>query len=304
LVRLGHSVHVLDDLSTGRIEALPAGAQFFRGDVSDKELLTAAIQGVDGCFHLAARVPSDPSAPDQGGHAVNLDGALAVFDAATRARSRPVPVVYASSCAVYGDNPDLPLEETSNTRPVSPYGADKLACEHHALVAWLQRGVPTCGLRIFDAYGPGQNPASAYASIIQAAGESARLGRRHRIAAPADVQRDFVFIDDVVRCLLLAMGRLRSGGVVYNVCTGRPTSLWAAARLVAETLALATDIEFLLPGGRRSGSVVGDPAEARATLGFEACTGLAEGIARTFGQTSQRKQARTAARDYLLGVPA
>ena len=123
---------------------------------------------IDGCFHLAAIASVERSNLDWiGTHRTNLTGAITVFDAARRAKAAgSVPVVYASSAAVYGDNANIPLAETEAGKPLSAYGADKLGCEQHAFVAGKVHGLPTCGLRFFNAYGPRQDPASPYSGVI------------------------------------------------------------------------------------------------------------------------------------------
>lgn len=152
LLAQGDEVMVLDDLSTGRIENLPAGVTFAEGDVADPAAVAEAMTGVDGCFHLAAVASVERSMTDWlQTHRTNLTGTISVLDAARRAkRSGPVPVVYASSAAVYGDNGRLPLGEDEGPRPLSAYGADKLGSESHAAVAARVHGMPTTCLRLFN----------------------------------------------------------------------------------------------------------------------------------------------------------
>jgi len=180
LIRRGHLVRILDDLSTGQLSNVPIGTEVIRGDVADPETVAKVMQGTDGCFHLAAIASVERGNLDWlGTHRTNLTGAIAVFDAAGRtSRSGPVPVVYASSAAVYGDNPATPLGEEAATRPLSAYGADKLGCELHAFVAGKVHGVPTCGLRFFNVYGPRQDPRSPYSGVISIFCERLRAGRR------------------------------------------------------------------------------------------------------------------------------
>jgi UDP-glucose 4-epimerase len=160
LVRQGHRVRVLDDLSTGRTHNLAPEAELMIGDVADAAIVTLAMKGVTGCFHLAA---APPEADDLAAHRTSLTGTLTVFEAA---RGRAVPVVYASSAAVYGDSADQRLSEMAPTKPLSAYGADKLGCELHARIAATTHGVPNAGLRLFNVYGPRQDPASPTAGVI------------------------------------------------------------------------------------------------------------------------------------------
>ena len=158
LLARGDTVRILDDLSTGKRHDVLAGAELRVGDVADRDEVARALTGVDGCFHLAAVASVERCTQDWlGSHRTNLTGTVTVFDAARSAGPSPLPVVYASSAAVYGDNPHVPLSETATTRPLSAYGADKLACEFHAQVAWGVHRVPNLGLRFFNVYGPRQD---------------------------------------------------------------------------------------------------------------------------------------------------
>ncbi len=133
LLARGDAVRVLDDLSTGRRENLPPNAMLIEGDVADPIAMRAALESVAGCFHLAAIASVERGVTDWlGTHRANLTGAITVFDAA---RTMRVPVVYASSAAVYGDAATVPIAEASERRPLSAYGADKLGCELHGRVA-------------------------------------------------------------------------------------------------------------------------------------------------------------------------
>src|ERR1700742_2615706 len=111
LIAAGHTVRVLDDLSTGHRHNLPNGAELLVGDVADAALVDRALEGVDGCFHLAAIASVEKGVTDWlGTHRANLTGAITVFDAIRRQGTR-IPVVYASSAAVYGDAKTIPITE-------------------------------------------------------------------------------------------------------------------------------------------------------------------------------------------------
>src|SRR5262249_54431964 len=145
-------------------ENLPPGAMLIEGDVADPAVVQAAMEGVAGCFHLAAIASVERGVRDWlGTHRANLTGAITVFDAARPTRT---PVVYASSAAVYGDVATVPISEEAHCRPLSAYGADKLGCELHARVASHVHGIPTVGLRFFNVYGPRQDPRSPYSGVI------------------------------------------------------------------------------------------------------------------------------------------
>jgi UDP-glucose 4-epimerase len=186
-----------------------------------------AMHGADGCFHLAAVASVELGNRDWlGTHRTNLTGTITMFDAARRAQDRgPIPVVYASSAAVYGNNPNVPLEESADKMPRSAYGADKLGCEQHALVAGLIHHVPTCGLRFFNVYGTRQDPSSPYSGVISIFCKRLKAGDPIVIYSNGSQTRDFIHVSDVVRSLTSAMKCASIESPIYNVCTGKPTTI-------------------------------------------------------------------------------
>lgn len=285
LVARGDHVRIIDDLSTGKRENAPSGAELIVGDVADAALVRRAMEGVDACFHLAAIASVQRSVEDWlGAHKANLTGTISVFDAAAKAAPAPRPVVYASSAAVYGDNSDVPLMETAATRPLTAYGADKLGCELHGRVAWHVHGIPNTGLRFFNVFGPRQDPKSPYSGVIAIFAE--RIAAQRPIMVHGDGQqvRDFVYVGDVVRHLLAAMDDHPPQARVFNVCTGRPTNLLQ----LAETLAhIAGKIPDISHGPARPGDIrvsIGNPDAARAALGVSANTTLEAGLRSTLAE--------------------
>jgi UDP-glucose 4-epimerase len=289
LTSAGHHVRILDDLSTGHRHNLPAQAELIVGDVADRAAVGRAMNGVDGCFHLAAIASVERSTHDWlGAHRTNLTGAIAVFDAA---RASHVPVVYASSAAVYGDSPSVPLSEAAQARPLSSYGADKLGCELHGRVAQHVHRVPTTGLRFFNVYGPRQDPKSPYSGVISIFCD--RLLQRRPIVIHGDGEqvRDFVFVGDVVRALQAAMAHRPIEPAVFNVCSGQAISIKALVQAVGAALDLPAHIEF---GAARVGDIrasVGDPTMAAATLGFATTTDLRDGLRATIAHLQRVRAA-------------
>ena len=289
LIARGDRVRVLDDLSTGSVENLPAGAALHRGDVGNPEDVRIAMDGVAGCFHLAAIASVERSTNDWfGTHRTNLSGTIAVLDAARRCRREaPIPVVYASSAAVYGDNSDVPLRETARPQPLSPYGVDKYASELHATIASEIFDVPTVGLRFFNVYGPRQDPRSPYSGVISIFCD--RLSRR----APIDIfgdgsqTRDFVFVNDVVKALLAAMDRAPACGGVFNVCSARAVSILNLAHLIATLCDCKADIRFLPPRPGEIAHSVGDRTLARTQLVLPEPVLLQSGLAATLSWGSR-----------------
>lgn len=280
LLAAGHDARVLDDLSTGKRENLPAGVPVTVGNVADAAAVEAAMAGMDGCFHLAAVASVDRSREAWlETHHANLSGTVAVFDAARRANPKgPIPVVYASSAAVYGDNPNMPLTEAAETRPLSAYGADKLGCELHARVADGVHGVPATGFRFFNVFGPRQDPKSPYSGVISIF--AGRIVKEQPITINGDGEqvRDFVYVKDLVRYLTAAMDNPRPGAPVFNVCTGIPTSVNRLAEVLAELSGHPLDRSY---GPARPGDIrvsIGDPARLVAAFGMACETPLEDGL--------------------------
>lgn len=280
LVRLGNQVVVLDDLSSGRRDRLPPGVPLIEADVGSSDAVEAAMADVDGCFHLAA-VASVPRTIEDWAHAhrTNLGGTVNVLSAARRpARGKPCPVVYASSAAVYGDPAIVPIDEAAPTRPLSPYGLDKLTGEYHAALMHDFAGVPSTGLRFFNVYGPRQDPSSPYSGVISRFVERAAIGQPLVIFGDGKQVRDFVHVEDVVEHLTAALVTGGKGARVFNVCTGRIVSIREVAELVVRVTGSGAAIEHREP---RAGDIrvsVGKPRRAIEALGAIATVSLETGL--------------------------
>ena len=201
-----------------------------------------------------------------------------------RREPRPVPVVYASSAAVYGDCARLPITEDATKRPLSAYGADKYACELHAAVASHVHAVPTVGLRFFNVYGPRQDPRSPYSGVISIFCERLRGGAPIEIFGDGRQTRDFIAVADVVAALRAAMARcppdapMSPDARVFNVCTGIATSVTELAHTIATLTGVPADIRH---APSRAGEIrhsVGSPDLARQALGLARPVALADGL--------------------------
>ncbi len=284
LLKSGHDVVVLDDLSTGYRENLDPRAELIVGDVCDAALVRDLMADVNGCFHLAAVASVELSNKAwKRTHEINLSAAINVFDAARATENRAaVPVVYASSAAVYGDNASVPLNELETVRPLTAYGADKLGCELHGRVASLVHGVPNAGFRFFNVFGPRQDPSSPYSGVISIFVD--RISRGETVTAFGDGEqcRDFVYVADVVDALMKGMNWLNGMGSacanVFNVCTGKITSINQLAKTIAGVMGRELDLNH---GPARTGDIrlsLGDPNKAARKLDFRAKTELGQGL--------------------------
>lgn len=283
LVARGDAVRVLDDLSNGAAAALPPGVEFIQGDIADPAVVRRAMEDVAGCFHLAG-FASVPQSQRQwlNAHRVNLTGTVNVLDASHRERpSNPVPVVYASSAAIYGDHENTLLAERLPARPISSYGADNVGAELHARIARAVHGVPAIGMRLFNVYGPSQSPQGTYASAVTVFCDALRNRRPITVFGDGLQTRDFVHIDDAVDALLAAMEHLPLVPEVLNVATGRGVTILGLIAEIATQCGIEAKLAFAPARLGDARFVVGDPARAQDYLGFRAATDLESGIAAT-----------------------
>ncbi|MDE2197835.1 MAG: NAD-dependent epimerase/dehydratase family protein [Rhodospirillales bacterium] len=279
LLAAGHRVRVIDDLSTGKRSNLDPRAELVIGDVADAALVSRAMAGAMGCFHLAAIASVARGNEDWvGTHTTNLGGSIAVLDAA-RAHGR-LPVVYASSAAVYGDQGETRLHEGLTPAPLSAYGADKLGSELHARVAFHVHGVPTLGLRFFNVFGPRQDPHSPYSGVISIFTARIRARRSLTVFGDGKQSRDFVHVGDVVAHLLAGMQRLhaRPEPLVLNVCSGRAVTILDLADLLAGLLRWTPAVVFANPREGDIRSSLGSPSAARLALRMAPARPLADGL--------------------------
>jgi len=218
------SVRVLDDLSGGEVTTLAGlDVEFQQGSITDPAAVAAALEGVDIVFHLAAFVSVPASVADPAACArLNVQGMLTVLEAAERAGVQRF--VFASSAAVYGDDPVVPKVETMPPQPRSPYALTKLDGEFYCEL-WARRGqMSTACARFFNVFGPRQRPDSAYAAAVPRFITRAVAGEPLVIYGDGGQTRDFIYVGDIVDGLLHLARRTDLGGV-FNLGYGIPTSI-------------------------------------------------------------------------------
>jgi UDP-glucose 4-epimerase len=282
LVKKGIQVVVLDDFSTGKKENLSSvidSIGLVEGSVTDAESVKRAAEGADVIFHLAAVASVQKSIEEPlVTHDVNTRGTLAVFDAA---RALDISkVVYVSSCTVYGMLPELPKRETSPCCPASPYGLHKMIGEGYAKLYHELHGLSSTGLRFFNVFGPRQDASSPYSGVISIFHD--RLSKRQPITIFGDGEttRDFVYVDDVVAALITA-AQPQAGGTgadVYNIGTGKETSLRAVVKAFESALGTAAEVTY---APERQGDIkhsVADITKAKNELGWSPEVSFEEGI--------------------------
>lgn len=283
LLREGHTVLALDDLTAGDPRRLAPEVLLTRGDVRDVPKLWSLLQGVDCVYHLAARVrvPESIHYPSDY-NAVNVGGTVAVMEAMRDTRVRRV--VFASSGALYGEQEQQPVREGQAPNPDSPYGVSKIAAEYYVSTLGALYDIETVSLRIFNAYGPGQDLPPSYPPVIPQLLRQALDGGSLVIFAQGTQTRDFVFLDDVLDALVAAATATDVNRAVINIGSGQEMSINELASLVARVTGKETNL--LRSPGHPAGvsRMVADVSLARELLGWNPRTGLEEGLRRTVEQ--------------------
>ena len=281
LVQEGHRVRVLDNLSSGsqrNLEDIANDVEFVDGDIRDAACVRRVARNVEVIFHEAAEpsVPrsiADPAAT----FGINVGGTLNVLEAARDRDCRRV--VFATTCAIYGDSPQLPKVESQPPVPLSPYAMSKLTGEHLCAMFSRLYGLETVGLRYFNVFGPRQDPTSAYAAAIPLFLEAMMAGGRPQVFGDGEQSRDFVAVDDVVRANLLASHVGGISGRVFNIATGHSRTINQVLATLRDVTGSHSAAEYL---PARSGDIrhsMADISLARTLLGFEAAISLQDGIA-------------------------
>jgi len=285
LLRLGHEVRGVDNLSTGRMsnlaDVLPE-LQFVEGDLQDAPLMQDLCSGVDLIFHEGA-LPSVPKsiADPRASHLSNVEGTLSLLLAA---REQGVQrVVYAASSSAYGESDTLPKHEAMPTAPISPYAVQKLSGELYMQSFAQVYGMETVCLRYFNVFGPFQAADSPYSGVLAKFITNMLTGRPVTIFGDGSQSRDFTYIDNVVQANLLAGSATarKVSGKVYNVACGKRYSLLETHRILRELLNCK---EAPLFGPTRPGDILhslADIRKAKQDLGYEPTVDFTEGLRRT-----------------------
>jgi nucleoside-diphosphate-sugar epimerase len=295
LVRLGHSVRIVDDFSTGNVanlETISSDITLIEGDIRDSATMQRACKGVQFVLHEAAlpSVQRSVEDPDTTSH-VNINGLLNVLICARDAGVRRL--VFASSSSVYGETRELPKHEGLTTIPLSPYALSKLTGEHFCRLFYELYGFETFALRYFNVYGPRQNPDSRYAAVIPRFIQSMLAGIPPTVYGDGTQTRDFTFVDDVVSANLACCNAPASAaGRVYNIAGGNRTSILELLELLGGILSRDVQPEFgEVPAGHVHDSEA-DPSRALEALGWSCEVPLADGLQQTvdwFKQTGSEK---------------
>lgn len=279
MVEMGHGVRVLDDLSAGSDKGLDSRVVLARGDVRDIPKLWGLLRGVDCVYHLAARVsvPESILYPVEY-NLVNVGGTVSLMTAMRDAGVRRV--ILASSGAAYGEQAHQPVAETATMLPTSPYAVSKLAAEYYVRSIGALWGIESVVLRIFNAYGPGQQLPPSHAPVIPRLLKQALSGGSLVIFGNGKQSRDFVFVDDVVRALASALTAENLDRAIINIGSGVGTTMDELVDEIENLVALPVHRLYNddeAPGVSR---LVADISLAERSLGWSPQVPLRVGLAR------------------------
>lgn len=283
LVKKGHEVLVLDNLLSGKLENIAHLVDrenfiFIQGSITDLPLLKDLFSDVDGIFHEAAiaSVPfsvRDPLATNE----VNVTGTLHVAVAARDCGVKKI--VFASSSAIYGDDPTFPKREDMTPKPISPYAVSKLAGEYYLSNFSDLYGLKTVSLRYFNIFGPRQDPNSEYAAVIPKFITRILHHQSPHIYGDGTQTRDFAYVKDVVQANVKAMEH--DAGGVFNIAYGQRVNLKELAAMMREITGIPIPVLHEPP---RQGDIRDSFAaieRARSGFGYEPAYTVKKGLDET-----------------------
>ena len=297
LVRRGHGVVVLDDLSAGKEDNLAevrSKITFMKGSINDIEAVQKAMVQADYVIHLAARtsVPRSVKDPIETNR-VNVDGTLNVLVAARDNKVKRV--VFAASSSAYGDTPTLPKSEHMQPVPISPYGVSKYVGELYAQTFGRCYGLENVCLRYFNIFGPRQDPDSPYSGVLSRFSAAFLDSTPPVVFGDGEQTRDFTYVDNAVLANILACEAPSASGRTFNVGTGHAVSLNQVLQMLqkASGKTLETKYEPSREGDIRDS--LADIRLAKEFLGYAPAVFFEEGLERTYAwyQAHHAKDAQT-----------
>ena len=289
LVEGGHHVRVLDDLSAGDQKRLDSRVVFTRGDTRDIPKLWTLLKGVDCVYHLAARVSVQESVlyPVEYNE-VNVGGTVSLMTAVRDARVKRV--VFTSSGAAYGEQEEQPVRETARLKPSSPYAVSKMAAEGYVLALGALWGIETVILRVFNAYGPGQNIPPMHAPVIPFFLKQTMGGGSLVVYGDGRQSRDFIYISDAVEAMVSAAKASDVDRMVLNVGSGREVTIKDLVQAIERTTGRSAHCLYNEAEGGGVSRLVADITLAREKLGLQPKVYLETGLRRILREDEHFKK--------------
>ncbi len=285
-------IFVLDDLFTGRLDAVPASDKvvFIHGSVTDATLVRGILSDVDYVFHLAARnIVLSATQPESDFH-TNVEGTVQLL---LNALSFPhiQRIVYTSTSSIYGNCKTLPIKENEYDISV-PYAASKMAAELMATAYHRLYGLPITCLRLSNVYGPGQDPANPYCGVVSKFMQAIYQDEPMVVFGDGTQTRDFTFVDDAIAAILMVGQSECAVGEIFNVGTGMETKINELANTVAQVTGKIHQPIGWLP--KRSIDTVYrrsiDAGKLRRALGWEPREALKDGLEKTWAWFQKSKE--------------
>lgn len=277
---LENEMFVVDNLFSGSLSNLGKSKDritFIKGDIRDKALMKDIVTKVEFVFHLAADVGNVRSIEDPFANMeVNVQGTLNLLEACLSSNINRF--VYSSSAAIYGEAKYLPIDEDHPLNPESPYAVSKLAAEKYAFAFYKVHGLPATCLRYFNVYGSRQE-SSEYGNVIPIFLKRISEGKPFTIFGDGNQTRDFVFVEDVVKANILAATQSQTIGGIFNVATGKQTSVNELANLVKQVVGKEVPIIHAKPRAGEVRHSLANIEKAKKFLGYNPEINLKEGLA-------------------------
>lgn len=284
LVRRGHSVVVLDDLSSGREDNLAEirnKITFIKGSITDIEVVRKVMHEAEYVLHLGARTSVPRSVKDPlDTNKINIEGTLNVLVAAKELKVKRV--VFAASSSAYGETPTLPKTEAMQPQPISPYGVTKYVGELYCQTFGRCYGLENVALRYFNIFGPRQDPSSQYSGVLSKFCTAFLEDVPPLVFGDGEQTRDFTYVDNAVQANLAACEAPNASGKVFNVGVGGRVSLNEVLRELAKITGKTLAAKYEPPRDGDIRDSQADISEARETLGYDPQVSFEEGLARTF----------------------
>ena len=284
LVRRGHSVVVLDDLSSGREDNLAEirnKITFIKGSITDIEVVRKVMHEAEYVLHLGARTSVPRSVKDPlDTNEINIEGTLNVLVAAKELKVKRV--VFAASSSAYGETPTLPKTEAMQPQPISPYGVTKYVGELYCQTFGRCYGLENVALRYFNIFGPRHDPGSPYSGVLSKFCTAFLEDVQPLVFGDGEQTRDFTYVDNAVQANLAACEAPNASGKVFNVGVGGRVSLNEVLRELAKITGKTLAAKYEPPRDGDIRDSQADISEARETLGYDPQVSFEEGLARTF----------------------
>jgi nucleoside-diphosphate-sugar epimerase len=284
LVRRGHSVVVLDDLSSGKEDNLAEirnKITFIKGSITDIEVVRRAMHEAEYVLHLGARTSVPRSVKDPiDTNKINIEGTLNVLVAAKELKVKRV--VFAASSSAYGETPTLPKVETMQPQPISPYGVTKYVGELYGQTFGRCYGLENVSLRYFNIFGPRQDPSSPYSGVLAKFCTAFLEDTPPLVFGDGEQTRDFTYVENAVQANLLACEAPNASGKVFNVGVGERISLNEVLRELGKITGKRLEAKYEPPRDGDIRDSQADISQARECLDYDPQVSFEEGLARTF----------------------